>query len=78
MKLKIVDTTFNKNIDQIETGELFVVSESDRDEYKLFKGVFIKIQNRKDNRNSVNINTGELFYINNKMLLQRVKGELII
>lgn len=78
MKLKITNKTFNKNIDEIEVGELFIVSENDKDKYSLFKGTFMKVRNRKDNRNAVRLNDGELYCINNNILLQIVNGTLII
>lgn len=76
--LKITDKTFNKNIDQIRTGELFIVVEQEKEEYSLFRGIFMKIENNKDNRNAVKLNTGELYCINRNMILQAVNGDLVI
>lgn len=79
MKLKITDNSFNKNIDQIKPCELFVVTENEKDEYKLFKGIFMKLAgDRTNNKNAVKLNDGELYHINENMLLQVVNGELII
>lgn len=78
MKLKITDKTFNKNIDQIEVGELFIVTNREEDEHKLFQGLFMKIVNKRDSRNAVNLNSGELYRIREDMILQAIHGELII
>ena len=79
MELKITDRTFNKNIDQIKPCELFIVLENERDEYKLFRGVFMKLAgDRTNNKNAVKLNDGNLYHINENMLLQIVNGELII
>lgn len=79
MELKITDKTFNKNIDQIKPCELFVITENEKDEYKLFKGIFMKLAGDKtNNKNAVKLNDGELYHINENMLLQVVNGELII
>ena len=79
MKLKITDKTFNKNIDQIKPCELFIVTENEKDEYKLFKGIFMKLAGDNTNKiNAVKLNDGELYHINENMLLQVVDGELVI
>ena len=79
MKLKITDKTFNKNIDQINAGELFIIADNDKDEYKLFRGIFMKLAgDRTNNKNAVKLNDGNLYHINENMLLQVVNGELII
>ncbi len=79
MKLKIVDNSFNKNIDQIKPAELFIVLENEKDEYKLFKGIFMKLAcDRTNNKNAVKLNDGNLYHINENILLQVVNGELTI
>ena len=79
MRLKITDKTFNKNIDQINVGELFIIADNDKDEYKLFRGIFMKLAgDRTNNKNAVKLNDGNLYHINENMLSQVVNGELII
>lgn len=77
MKIKITDKTFNKNIDQIEPGELFIVRDSN-DDYNLFDGFFMKIKDEKGSKNAVKINDGQLYYINSNVILQVVNGELTV
>ena len=80
MKLKITNNTLNKNIDQINIGELFIVSDNEKDEYKLFKGVFMKVEKSYNDIkvNAVKLNDGTLYNINSNLLLQIIDGELII
>lgn len=86
MKLKITNKTMNKNIDQINPGELFIVVDNEEEKYKLFPGVFMKLdvkfmnfdKNNKINKNAVNLNSGILYYINQNTILQVLNGELII
>lgn len=82
-KLKINNTTFNKNIDQLSPCELFVVVE-DKDnkcDYNMFTGVFMKLlvgQIGDTQINAVNLKNGKLYYINPNTILHSVEGELII
>lgn len=79
MPLTITNRTFNKNIDQLNNGEIFTVEESDKDIYELFSGVFMKVEGNKDcDKNAVNLNTGLLYHINKNMILRVINAELII
>ena len=78
MKLKITNKTMNKNIDQINPGELFIVVENKEDKHKLFTGIFMKLDKNNTNKNAVKLNNGTLYYINQNTILQVLNGELII
>lgn len=78
MKLKITNKTMNKNIDQINPGELFIVVENKEDKHNLFTGIFMKLDKNNTNKNAVKLNNGTLYYINQNTILQVLNGELII
>lgn len=82
MKLKINDNSFGTSISEIESTELFIISQSMNRGYnvsQLFNGVFMKLEeDDRINKNAVRLNDGKLFHINDSMVLQCVSGELII
>ena len=79
MALRINNKTFNKNIDQVNAGEIFVVSDK-KDEYEIFDGFFMKLNCDRisDDKNAVKLNDGTLYNINQNIILQVVNAELVV
>ncbi len=67
--MKIINKTLNKNIDQVNPGELFFVKD---------EGIFMKIENETDGRNAVKIDNGKLHTLDRNTILQIINGELTV